>query len=126
MRLGFRITLSALLATGLSGPLAACTIMDELDSANKAMKVGEPSPGAKPPDAAEPGNSVAGKPQPKKPEPGLIDKMLAWTKKSTEPAPKPHDPNDPIVKCQTHGSMTFVYKFDCQQSGGVVVGSPKA
>ncbi len=124
MRLGLRITLSALLAIVLSGSLTACMILDELDDANKKMKVGDQSPGAKPPDSAEPGNSIAGKP--KKPEPGLFDKVLAWGKKSTEPAPKPHDPNDPIVKCENHGSTSFVYKFDCQQSGGVVVGTHKA
>jgi hypothetical protein len=124
MRLGVRITLSALIAAGLSGALAGCMVMNELDDANKKMKVGEPSPGQKPPDSAEPGSSIAGKP--KKPEPGLIDKLFAWGKKSTEPGPKPHDPKDPIVKCENHGSTSFVYKFDCQQSGGVVVGSHKA
>jgi hypothetical protein len=124
MRLGLRIALSVLLAAGLSGPLLSCMIMDELDTANKKMKVGEPSPGEKPADPAEPGKSVAAKP--KKPEPGIIDKALAWTKKSTEPGPKPHDPNDPIVKCLTHGSTSFVYKLDCQQNGGVVVGEHKA
>jgi hypothetical protein len=124
MRLGVRTVGCLLLAAGLSAGLGACTILDELDNANKQMKVGEPSPGQKPPDAAEPGKAVAAKP--KKPEPGLLDKMLAWTKKSTEPAPKPHDPHDPIVKCQNHGSVSFVYKFDCQQSGGLVLGEHKA
>lgn len=99
-------------------------IMDELDSANKKMKVGEPSPGQKPAETPASENSIAGKP--KKPEPGFLDKALAWTKKSTEPGPKPHDPNDPIVKCMTHGSVRFVYRLDCQQAGGVVVGEHKA
>jgi hypothetical protein len=124
MRLGLRITLSVLLAAGLASSLSACTIMDELDDANKKMKVGEPSPGQKPADSAEQDKAVAGKS--KKPEPGLLDKMLAWTKKATQPGPKPHDPKDPIVKCLTNGSVSFVYKFDCQQNGGVVMGEHKA
>jgi hypothetical protein len=125
MRLGVRGMVAALLVAGLSGALFGCTVMDELDNANKAMKVGEPSHGQKPPDATEPGKAVAAKP--KKPEPGLLDRMLAWTKKTTEQAPKPHDPHDPIVKCQnSHGSVSFVYKFDCQQSGGMVLGDHKA
>jgi hypothetical protein len=98
--------------------------MDELDKANKTMKVGEPSPGQKPPDGSQPEKAEAA--QPKKPEPGLLDRVFAWTKKTTTPAPKPHDPNDPIVKCQNHGSISFVYKFDCQQSGGVVIGEHRA
>jgi len=124
MRLRLRIAVSAVLAATLSGPLFACTIMDELNDANKKMKVGEPSPGQQPANAAEPQGSVAQKP--KKPEPGILDRALAWTKKTTEPGPKPHDPNDPIVKCLTRGSVSFVYKLDCQQNGGVVVGERKA
>ncbi len=122
MRLSLRIALSALLAATLSGALVGCMIMDELNDANKKMKVGEPSPGQKP--ATEDGSSPAEKP--KKSEPGVIDKALAWMKKSSTPAPKPHDPNDPIVKCEKQGSVSFVYKFDCQQSGGVVVGEHRA
>ena len=123
MRLSLRVALSALLPATVSSALVGCTIMDELNDANKKMKVGEASPGQKPaPEDAE--SSPAAKP--KKPEPGVLDKALAWMKKSTEPAPKPHDPNDPIVKCDKHGSVSFVYKFDCQQGGGVVVGEHKA
>jgi len=124
MRLGLRITLSALLAAGLASSLLGCTILDELDDANKKMKVGEPSPGQKSPDSGEQEKSIAGKS--KKPEPGLLDKVLAWTKKTTQPGPKPHDPKDPIVKCLTNGSVSFVYKLDCQQNGGVVMGEHKA
>ncbi|HBZ70904.1 MAG TPA: hypothetical protein DEP35_14675 [Deltaproteobacteria bacterium] len=123
MRLGPRIALSALLAATLSGALVGCTIMDELNDANKKMKVGEASPGQKPsPEDSD--SSPAAKP--KKQEPGVLDKALAWMKKSTTPAPKPHDPNDPIVKCEKQGSVSFVYKFDCQQNGGVVVGEHRA
>ena len=125
MRLRACTIFCVFLAAGLSATLVGCTIMDELDNANKTMKVGEPSPGQKPPDAAaDPGKPVAAKP--KKPEPGILDRLFAWTKKTTEPGPKPHDPKDPIVKCQVHGSVSFVYKFDCQQSGGVVMGDHKA
>ena len=123
MRFGLRITLAALLAAGLASSLFACTILDELDDANKKMKVGEPSPGQKPADSTEQDKSLA---KSKKPEPGILDKVLAWTKKETQPGPKPHDPKDPIVKCLTNGSVSFVYKFDCQQNGGVVMGEHKA
>jgi hypothetical protein len=118
MRPVLRIALFAVLAAGLSSALASCGVMGELDDANKKMGIGGPQK----PDPSEAEKGTA----PKKPEPGVFDKVLAWTKKSTEPAPKKHDPNDPIVKCETRGSLSFVYKFDCLHKGGGVVGDHKA
>ena len=98
---------------------SGCSIWEEIDGADKKMD--EARRGGGPPPTAPPASEAPTKPG-QKPEPGMMDKALAWSKKATTPAPKPHDPNDPIVKCKRGSGITFVYKFDCQNQGGLVIG----
>ncbi len=113
-RLVAAITLVAAVAAG-----TGCSVWEEIDGADKKMD--EVRRGGATAPTAAPESEAPTKPG-QKPEPGLMDRAFAWSKKATTPAPKPHDPNDPIVKCKRGNTLTFAYKLDCQNQGGLAVG----
>jgi hypothetical protein len=108
----------ALVAAVAAG--TGCSIWEEIDGADKKMD--EARRGGAPAPTAPPASEAAPAKPGQKPEPGLMDRAFAWSKKATTPAPKPHDPKDPIVKCKRGNGLTFVYKLDCENQGGLVVG----
>jgi hypothetical protein len=106
------VRVAALLVAASSLLSAGCEVVEVIDGIGKDPKAeaaaAEQSAADESAAAMEGGTSKA--------------KLEAYYKRSRSDKGRDDDPDDPIVQCETGGSVLFIRKYDCQMRRGRILG----
>jgi hypothetical protein len=106
------VLLAALLVAGSSLLSTGCEVVEVIDGIGKDPKAeaaaAEQSAADESAAAMEGGTSKA--------------KLEAYYKRSRSDKGRDDDPDDPIVQCETGGSVLFIRKYDCEMRRGRILG----
>jgi hypothetical protein len=106
--------MTALLVAGSSLLLTGCEVVEVIDGIGKDPKAEAAAAAAKQ-NADDESAAAMGAGTPKA-------KLEAYYKRSRSDKGREDDPDDPIVQCETGGSVLFIRKYDCQMRRGRILG----
>jgi hypothetical protein len=109
------VLVAALLVAASSLLSAGCEVVEVIDGIGKDPKAEAAAAAAAKQSADDESAGAMGAGTPKA-------KLEAYYKRSRSDKGREDDPDDPIVQCETGGSVLFIRKYDCQMRRGRILG----